>query len=50
MYLAADVMTVPTIDGVDPAGWWRTLICLAYYTGLRVTALMSVEYSMVNNE
>jgi integrase len=50
MYLAADVMSVPTIDGVDPADWWRTLICLAYYTGLRCSALMSVEYSMVDNE
>jgi integrase len=50
MYLAADGMTVPTIDGVDPVDWWRTLICLAYYTGLRCSALMSVEYSMVDNE
>ena len=50
MYLAADVMTDPKIDGVDPADWWRTLICLAYYTGLRVTALMSVEYSMIDND
>ena len=49
-FLAADVMTVPAIDGVDPVDWWRTLICLAYYTGLRVTALMSVEYSMVDND
>ena len=50
MYLAADGMTVPTIDGVDPVDWWRTLICLAYYTGLRCSALMSVEYSMIDNE
>ena len=50
MYLAADTMKVPTIDGVDPVDWWRTLICFAYYTGLRVTVLMSVEYSMINNE
>mgnify|MGYP002528577511 CR=1 FL=1 len=50
MYSAADVMSVPTIDGVDPVDWWRTLICLAYYTGLRCGALMSVEYSMVDDE
>ena len=50
MYSAADTMNDPKIDGVDPADWWRTLICFAYYTGLRVTALMSVEYSMIDNE
>ncbi len=37
MYSAADTMNDPAINGVDPADWWRTLICFAYYTGLRVT-------------
>ena len=50
MYSATDRMTDPKIVGVDPADWWRTLICFAYFTGLRVTALMSVEYSMIDNE
>jgi integrase len=42
---ACQLMRTPNIDGVENAAWWRALIVVACYTGLRIGQLMRLEYS-----
>lgn len=48
MYKACDVMNTPQLNGVSAPDWWRGILVLGYFTGLRIKALTSVEFSMVN--
>jgi len=40
-------MTVPCVAGIPPVVWWRTVIALAYNTGLRIGSLMHFRLSYV---
>ncbi|WP_254512893.1 site-specific integrase [Anatilimnocola floriformis] len=48
LFAAADKMTTPRIEGVTPAAWWRALIVVACFTGLRISQLMRLEYADLN--
>ncbi len=41
---ASDRMPSPRLDGVSPGEWWRSLIEVAVYTGLRISQLMGLRY------
>jgi hypothetical protein len=47
MFQAANAMTKPEISGIAPSVWWQTLLCIAFYTGLRITTVMELEFSMI---
>lgn len=47
MFRSADVATFPGHLVIDPPSWWRALFVFGFYTGLRITALVSVEYDMI---
>lgn len=48
MYDACDTMTVPVIDDISPADWWKCLLVVGYYCGLRITPLMTFEFGMID--
>jgi integrase len=51
LYRACSVMTRPGhLSPVTPCDWWRVLLVVAYYSGLRIGALMLLEYKMINRE
>ncbi len=37
----------PRIEGVAPADWWRALIRVIYYTGLRIGTALAARYSWI---
>lgn len=47
LYDAADTIDKPVIDDISPADWWKCLIVVGYYCGLRLTPLMLFEFGMI---
>ena len=47
-YQAAGKMRIPKVDGIAPADWWRTLLVVAYNTGLRFGSLFSLQMSDID--
>jgi integrase len=37
----------PRIEGVEPADWWRAIIRVIYYTGLRIGSALAARYSWI---
>jgi len=48
VYAAADVMEVPATDGLPAAWWWRTLLVLAWNTGLRKRNLLDARFDWID--
>ena len=48
VYLAADAMHLPEIDGVSPAAWWRALLVLAWNSGLRKRNLLDMRFDSID--
>lgn len=49
MYANAGAAAGPEIDGIPVADWWRTLIVVEWYTGLRITSLMRMEFRRIRD-
>jgi len=43
-------MTLPVVDGYNTPDYWRALLVLGYYAGLRITELINVKYSNIHNQ
>jgi integrase len=41
---------MPKVPGVLPADWWKALIAVACYTGLRIGTLMQIEFDHIDND
>lgn len=50
VYGKADMMVIPQIPGVEPADWWRGLLVVALYTGLRNRSLFELRTADVDWE
>jgi len=48
MYRAAGQMKLPVVDGYSAADYWRALIVLDYYSGIRITELINLRYSNIH--
>lgn len=48
LHAACDVMTTPSVEGVATPDWWRCLLVVGYYTGLRITALTHVRFEDIH--
>lgn len=49
LYDCADAAVYPKVPDVTPGDYWRALIVTGWFAGFRVTAMTSIEYSMVQN-
>lgn len=49
MYRAAGKMIKPVVEGYSAVDFWRALLVLDFYTGLRITELINVRYSNIHN-
>lgn len=47
MYDCADSAKYPRLQDVTPGDYWRTLSVVAWFAGFRITAMTSIEYSMI---
>lgn len=48
IYSAADVATLPIVDDVKPATWWRSLIACAYNLGFRRGAWLRLDVDCID--
>lgn len=48
VWTAAIGMDRPRVDNMKPAKWWRSLMCLAYNTGLRRSTIFSLRWKWVD--
>lgn len=50
LYRAAEKMNRPNhLEGVQPGDWWRALLVVSYYTGLRRNHLMSISIPRIED-
>ena len=40
--------SMPTVDGADPAAWWRAIVLVSYNTGMRPGTTFRVDWSMLD--
>jgi integrase len=40
--------TTPEIEDVAPADWWRALLRVIYYTGMRIGSVLAARYSWIS--
>lgn len=48
LYLACDQLRVPRVGGLKPAAWWRALLVLLFYTGLRYGTVRKLKFAWID--